>query len=169
MLPPAGRGRPRAGAEARACGVAPAGRARRRGALFRRRSASARLPRGDAAAGPRAEAARVGTRGWRLRPAPFKCGDAQESWCDEQGQWQAPWQGRVGGARERGGPRGWARAPRDPSAGSEAGSPRSQGARPSRRLGAPAVPARPAPPGVGGSRRRPGPDRPPLWVPGGGG
>lgn len=105
MLPPAGRGRPGAGAQARACGAAPAHVRRRRG-IFRRPFVSARLPRGDAAAGLLAEAASVGARAPSLCPALLKRRDAQESRCDEQGQWQAPWQGEGGRrAGERRGPR----------------------------------------------------------------
>lgn len=102
--PPAARRRPRAGAEARARGVAPHGRARRRGALFRRR-APAGLPRGDAAAGRRAAAARGGARGSSLRPAPPRRGDAQEGWRDEQGQWRPRGRGGWAARGRQAGPR----------------------------------------------------------------
>lgn len=105
MLPPAGRGRPGAGAQTWACGAAPAHVRRRRG-IFRRPFVSARLPRGDAAAGLPAAAASVGTPVPSLCPALLKRRDAQESRRDEQGQWQAPWQGEGGRrAGERRGPR----------------------------------------------------------------
>lgn len=151
MLPPAGRGRPGAGAEARACGAAPA-RVRRRGALFRRRFASARLPGGDAAAERQAEAAPVETRGRSLCPARLRRRDAQESWCDEQGQWQAPWQGEGGRRAGEAGPAGGEAQPR-PGAPAAFCRPRL---RPDGR-----VPVAPAPPGVGGSVRAARP-RPPC-------